>query len=92
MRQQLKLWDSKRERELTCEKPQPKAQSAVCRTKDREELASCGPAHPLPEAGGSGELATRPERGKLSPRDGIPYQTSNRLPVSKQRLLEILDG
>ena len=32
------------------------------------------------------------ERGKLGPRDGIPYQTANRLPVSNQRLPEILDG
>ena len=32
------------------------------------------------------------ERGKLSPRDSIPYQTANRLPVSNQRLPEILDG
>ena len=27
------------------------------------------------------------ERGKLSPRDGIPYQMANRLPASNQRLL-----
>ena len=32
------------------------------------------------------------ERGKLSPRDGIPYQTADRLSVSNQRLPEILDG
>ena len=31
------------------------------------------------------------ERGKLGPRDSIPYQSANRLPVSNQRLLEILD-
>ena len=32
------------------------------------------------------------ERGKHGPRDGIPYQTANRLPVSNQRLPETLDG
>ena len=32
------------------------------------------------------------ERGKLGPSEGIPYQTANRLPVSNQRLPEILDG
>ena len=32
------------------------------------------------------------ERGKRGPRDGIPYQTENRLPVSNQRLPETLDG
>ena len=61
---------------------------AVGRTKEglsnsREELASCGPAHP-PKGGG--------ERGKHGPRDGIPYQTADRPPVSNQRLPEILDG
>ena len=32
------------------------------------------------------------ERGKLGPREGITYQTANRLPVSNQRFLELLDG
>ena len=32
------------------------------------------------------------ERGKLGPRDDIPYRTANRPPVSNQRLPEILDG
>ena len=32
------------------------------------------------------------ERGKLSPKDGIPSHTANRPPVSNQRLPEILDG
>ena len=27
------------------------------------------------------------ERGKFSPRDGIPYQTANRLPVSGSQFL-----
>ena len=61
-------------------------------TKDwantREELAGCGLAHPPLEAGGSGEG----KGGKLGPREGIPYQTANRLPISNQRLPEILDG
>ena len=32
------------------------------------------------------------ERGKFGPREGIPYHTANRPPVSNQRLPEILDG
>ena len=32
------------------------------------------------------------ERGKLGPKDGTPYHTANRPPVSNQRLPEILDG
>ena len=32
------------------------------------------------------------ERGKLGPKDGLPYHTANRPPVSNQRLPEILDG
>ena len=32
------------------------------------------------------------EREKLGPRDGIPYHKANMLPVSNQRLPEILDG
>ena len=53
---QLELWDSERERKLTS----PNTLRPVCRTKvelshPREELASSGPAHPPPEAGGRGE-------------------------------------
>ena len=57
MSYQLKLWDSKRERErkLTGRNTLP----AVGRTKQlsnsREELAGSGPGHPQPEAGGRGE-------------------------------------
>ena len=61
---------------------------AICRTKglsnSREELAGGGPAHPPLEARGRGE-----EKG---PQRRHPYQTANRLPVSNQRLPEILDG
>ena len=57
-------------------------------SNSREELVSFGPLHPPPEARGRGGV----ERGKLGPRGGIPYQTANRLPVSNQRLPEILDG
>ena len=32
------------------------------------------------------------ERGRLSPKDHIPYRTANRPPVSNQRLPEILDS
>ena len=42
---------------------------------------------------GSGDgCQPEPERGKLHLREGIPYQTANRLPDSNQRLPEILDG
>ena len=53
----------------------------------REELACGRPARPRQrqEAGGGG-------KGKLSPRDSIPYCTANRPPVSNQRLPEVLDG
>ena len=55
MRQQLKLWDSKRERKLTG----PNTLPAVSRTKglsnSKEELAGCGPAHLPPEVGGRGK-------------------------------------
>ena len=44
-----------------------------------------GPA-PL-EAGGRGR-----GKGRLGPKDRIPYRTANKPPVSKQRLPEILDG
>ena len=44
---------------------------------------------PIPhQRQGAGGRQPEPERGKLSPRDGIPYQTTNRLPVSNQDFLE----
>ena len=42
----------------------------------------------LPEAGGRGGG----ERGRLGPKDRIPYRTASRPPVSNQRPPEILDG
>ena len=43
---------------------------------------------PIPrQRQGAGGCQPEPERGKLSPRDGIPYQTANRLPVSNQDFL-----
>ena len=43
---------------------------------------------PIPcQRQGAGGRQPEPERGKLGPRDGIPYQTANRLPVSKQDIL-----
>ena len=63
------------------------------RTKDgantRGEKAGCGPAHPPPETSRRevGGREPEPERGNLSPREGIPYQTSNKLPVSNQDFL-----
>ena len=59
-------------------------------SNSKEELAGHKPAHPPLEAGGRGQGGGK--RGKPGPRDGIPHQTANRLPVSKQRLPEILDG
>ena len=50
----------------------------------REELAAVD--RPIPHC------KQEAERGKLLPRDSITYQTANRLPVSNQRLPEILDG
>ena len=44
----------------------------------RGELAGYGPDHPLPEAGGR-NVQPDLERGKLGLREGIPYQTANRL-------------
>ena len=74
-----------RERKLTG----PNTLLVVRRTKglnnSREELAGCRPVHPRRRQEGG-------ERGKLGPREGTPYQTANRLPVSNQRLPEILDG
>ena len=87
MRKQLKLWDSKRERERKL--TGLNTLLAVCRTKglsnSREELASGGPAHLPPEAGGRGKGQTLPQRQD-------PYHTANRPAVSNQRLPEILDG
>ena len=43
---------------------------------------------PIPcQRQGAGGRQPEPERGKLGPRDGIPYQTANRLPVSNQDIL-----
>ena len=54
----------------------------------REELASCGPVHPPPEAERQvGDRQSWKARGKLSPRDGILYQTASRLPVANQVFL-----
>ena len=54
----------------------------------RGELASCGPAHPPLEAGRqAGASQSQKARGKLSPRDGILYQTVSRLPVPDQVFL-----
>jgi len=54
----------------------------------RGELAGCGLAHPPLEAGRqAGHSQSWKARGKLSPRDGIPYQTANGLPVANQNFL-----
>ena len=50
--------------------------------------ACCRPAHPLPEAGmQAGTSQSWKERGKLGPRDSIPYQTVSRLSVTNQVFL-----
>ena len=54
-------------------------------SKSREELTGCGPTQPRRRQGGG-------ERGRLGPKDRIPYRTANRPPVSNQRPPEILDG
>ena len=56
-------------------------------SNSREELAGGRPAIPRQrwEAGGRGN-------GQMWPQRWHPYQTANRLPISNQRLLEILDG
>ena len=42
---------------------------------------------PIPHQRQVGDSQNQKARGKLGPRDGIPYQTANRLPVSKQDIL-----
>ena len=54
-------------------------------SKSREELAGYRPAQPRQRQGGG-------ERGRLGPKDHIPYYTANRPPVSNQRPREILGG
>ena len=87
MSYQLKLWDSKRERKLTAR--------THCRlfAEQRDwaspEKSSRSTDRPSPAGGrrhGGGE------RGRLGPKDGIPYHTANRPPVSDQRPPEILGG
>ena len=50
------------------------------------ELAGCRQAHPPPEAGGR-QVPAGAGKGQTQPREGIPYQTANRLPVSDQDFL-----
>ena len=68
MSHQLKLWDSERE---VINRPK---HTACHRTKgpskSREELAGCGPTQPHWRQGGG-------ERGRLGPKDHIPYRTAN---------------
>ena len=88
MSYQLKLWDSKREREKI---NQPEHTARRSQNKGTEQVQRSYPAAdgPLPAGGrrqGGGE------RGRLGPRDCIPYHTADRPPVSNQRLPEILDS
>ena len=88
MRQQLKLWDSKREI-INFRKALNLDTTCPLRTERIAEKSWLAADRPIPhrrqEAGGG-------EKGKLGLRDGIPYQTANRLPASSQRLPGILDG
>ena len=90
MRQQLKLWDSKRERinlgkalNLGTTHPFPE-QRTEQNTREEPEAVD----RPIPrrrqETGGRGKGQTQPQRWH-------PYQRANRLPASNQRLPEILD-
>ena len=71
MRKQPKPWDSQRERQ-----------------KRERQLSGCGPAHlPLEAGRQAGDSQSRKARGKLGPRDGIPYRTESRPPVANQVFL-----
>ena len=88
--------EKKKERErqnFPAKSPNLRYCQAAHRTKDwvntRGELAGCRLAHSPLEAGRqSGGSQSRKSRGKLSPRDGILYQTASRLPVANQVFLE----
>ena len=99
VRQQLKLGDSETERKLTGTNILPAVRGTKGLSKSGKGLAGCRLAQPCrrqeaegrrQEAGGRRQGGG--ERGKLGPRDGIPYHTANRPLVSNQRLPEILDG
>ena len=53
----------------------------------RGELASSRLAHSPTGCREAGRRQPEPERGNLSPREGILYQTASRLPVAKQVFL-----
>ena len=82
-----------RGRKLTCKKPKLKILPAHSQNKGRTEqfqrTASLLWTGLSPTRG---RRQGRGVRGKLSPREGISYQTANRLPVSNQTLPELLDG
>ena len=87
MSYQLKLWDSKRERENNLPehiagRSQNKGTEQVQR---RARRLRTGPAPPETRQRGG-------ERGRLGPKDRSPYRTANRPPVSNQRPPEIPDG
>ena len=83
------MGQQKRGRKLTS----PNTLLAVRRTKgpskSREDLAAQASDRPSPARGWrQGER----ERGRLGPKDRIPYRIANRPPVSNQRPSEILPG
>ena len=53
----------------------------------RGELSGYGPAPPLARGREAGGQHPEPERGKISPKDSILYQTAIRLPVAYQVFL-----
>ena len=76
-----------RERKLTGLNTRPAVRRTKGLSNSREEPAGGRPAHPC-----RGRRQRGGERGKLSPREGTPYQTANRPPISNRILPEILDG
>ena len=78
MRYQLKMWESKREeRKLTG----PNTLPAVRRTKGPSKSRGASRLRTGPALPGGRKQGTE-ERGKLGPKEGIPYHTANRPPVS----------
>ena len=92
MRQQHKLWDSQRERKNFPTKISNLRHSWACSQNkgltEYQRRASWLRTGPCPTGGrDAGGLQPEPERGNLSPRDSILYQTASRLPVANQVFL-----
>ena len=83
MRNQLQLWDSKRERENY---PAPTHTAGRLQNKGTEQVQRGEPAADRPSPAG-GRRQGGGERGRLGPKDRSPYRAANRPPVSNQNLL-----